>query len=187
MNCPNPLRIKAARGFSLIELLVVITVIAILTALTMGVMGFANKFAAKRECETQIALLENAIEQYHGDVGVYPEGNNSLVLYRALFGDGVGDDGVVGTDDDGEPDGVPDEGATVYLPQLNPRTNEKKMVKLSGGRPVGLIDPWESEFLYVGGDEYKEQMNNPDFDLSSKGPDRKNSTREEQGDDLDNW
>jgi len=187
MNTPKSLKIKGAAGFTLVELLVVITIIVILTALTIGAMGWVQRLAAVKKCRAQMALLENAIQQYHADTETYPEGDTSLVVYQALFGDGVGPDGVLGTLDDEAPDGERDDGARVYLPDLDPKTNSSKMVKVSGSRATGLMDPWGSEYMYMGGTSFKAEMNNPDFDLSSKGPDGKNKTPAEQADDLKNW
>jgi prepilin-type N-terminal cleavage/methylation domain-containing protein len=187
MNTPKSLKIRGTAGFTLVELLVVITIIVILTALTIGAMGLVQKMAAVKKCRAQMALLENGLEQYHADTGIYPEGNTSLAVYQALFGDGVGPDGVLGTLDDEAADGKPDDGAKIYLPDLDPQTNPSKMVKVSGSRATGLIDPFGGEYIYMGGASFKTEMNNPDFDLSSKGPDGKNKTPAEQGDDLKNW
>ena len=176
------LKTSQSRGFTLIELLVVITIIVILTGLTLGAMGWVQKKAAVDKCKAQIALLENGLEQFHADNGYYPEGDNSMVVYQALFGDGVNPDGTFGA-----ADGKPDPGLKVYIPDLNPASNPKKMVKLSGNRPVGLIDPFGNDYEYLGGAANKAEMNNPDFDLSSVGPDGQDRSEADRADDIKNW
>ena len=174
MKTPQFQASRRLRGFSLVELLVVITIIVILTGLTIGAMGWVNKKAAIDKARTQMALLENGLEQYKADVGSYPEGNSSMDLYMALFGDGVGEDGILGTDDDTSPDGRPDEGARVYIADLDPNTNPRQMVEVRNNRPTKLIDPFGSEWNYESyppGSSGHARMNNPDFDLSSSGPD----------------
>lgn len=187
MKTPKFANNRPQRGFSLVELLVVITIIVILSGLTIGAMGWVQRKAAVDKAKAQLALLENGLEQYHADTGTYPEGNKSLVVYIALFGDGVGPDGVQGTGDDTSPDGKPDPGARTYLPQLDPNNNSAQMLKLSGTRATGLLDPFGSEWKYMGGAKYKQSMKNPDFDLSSPGPDGKDRSTTEKADDIKNW
>lgn len=65
----------AARGtsaFTLIELLLVITIIVLLVGLTVGVAGYANQKAARSRAETEIKALSAALENYKADNGIYP-------------------------------------------------------------------------------------------------------------------
>lgn len=191
MNSPKVLEIKQKGGFTLVELLVVITIIVILTGLTLGAMGWVQKKAAVDKAKTQLALLENALEQYHADTGTYPGGNgrkgSGLAVYQALFGDGVGEDGVLDDSEIGKVRGRPDAGAKVYLPDLDPKTNPSQMVQTgSGSRPTGLIDPFGGEWHYRSGALARGRANNPDFDLFSYGADGKTGG-EFAADDIDNW
>lgn len=182
MNPPKSLKTNRSPGFTLVELLVVITIIVVLATLTVGAMGYVQKKAAVDKTRTQIALLENGLEQFYADNGYYPEGDNSLVVYQALFGDGINPDGTFGT-----PDGIPDEGATVYIQDLDPATDSRGMIKKSGNQPTGLVDPFGGDYLYMSGPAFKAQMNNPDFDLSSKGPDGRDQSDKDRADDIVNW
>jgi prepilin-type N-terminal cleavage/methylation domain-containing protein len=93
-------------AFTLIELIVVITVIVILTGLVLSTVGYARKKGARARAETEIAAISAACESYKSDNGVYPRDANSstdlldakvagdpnayqaasLYLYNALFG-----------------------------------------------------------------------------------------------------
>src|SRR5437762_6722613 len=93
-------------AFTLIELIVVITVIIILTGLVLSTVGYAQKKGARARAATEIAAMSAALESYKADNGVYPNNgdtNNldartsgnasspsynlaSLALYNLLFG-----------------------------------------------------------------------------------------------------
>jgi general secretion pathway protein G len=93
-------------AFTLIELIVVVTVIVILTGLVLSTVGYVQKKAARSRAETEIAAMSAALESYKADNGTYPrnpdtDGLNaqiagnpnasqyqraSLCLYNALFG-----------------------------------------------------------------------------------------------------
>ena len=93
-------------SFTLIELIVVTTVIIILTGLVLSTVGYIQKKGARARAETEIAAMSAACENYKADNSVYPrnpdtDGLNaqiagnpntsqyqraSLYLYNALFG-----------------------------------------------------------------------------------------------------
>lgn len=187
MNTPNKSQeINRLRGFTLIELLVVVTIIVVLSGLTIGISGYVQGKAAVSKAQTQIKLLENALEQYAADANGLPEveDETGLVIYMMLFGDGVGPDGVLSTLEAQNPQltGVPSEGARVYLADLDPRTNIQKMLRVQDDIPTALVDPWGSPWRFRSGDGIK--VMNPDFDLWSAGPDGDFDTLE---DNVKNW
>jgi len=59
-------------AFTLIELIVVVGIIAILSALVLSTVGYARKKAARARAETEIAGMSAACESYKADNGVYP-------------------------------------------------------------------------------------------------------------------
>jgi general secretion pathway protein G len=164
-------------GFSLIELLAVITIIVILAALTVAGMGYVNEKQAASKAEVQIKLLENAIEAYKLDNGSYPgtSANTPVAgtgvssqLYRALYLDGATN------------------GTTIYLPQLDP--NDSKHGWLEGtGTSTKIVDPWGNEYRYRKGTNSQ----NPDFDLWTVGKDGKtntaSATHKDNKDDIGNF
>jgi prepilin-type N-terminal cleavage/methylation domain-containing protein len=62
----------AAAAFTLIEMLVVISIIAILAGMVLYLVAPANDARVRRAVEAQMAQLELAIGQYHADKGFYP-------------------------------------------------------------------------------------------------------------------
>jgi prepilin-type N-terminal cleavage/methylation domain-containing protein len=67
-------------AFTLIELIVVTTVIVILTGLVLSTVGYVQKKAARARAETEIAAMSAACESYKADYGVYPFNSNTNTL-----------------------------------------------------------------------------------------------------------
>src|SRR5438132_10544246 len=65
-------------AFTLIELIVVVTVITILAGLVLSTVGYARKKGALSRAETEIAAMSAACESYKADNGIYPRGNADL-------------------------------------------------------------------------------------------------------------
>lgn len=181
---------RRRQGFTLIELLTVISIIVVLAGLSVVGYNAASSGTAKKKARLQLRLLGNGIQQYHADAGAYPlatgdgSAQESLLIYSMCFGDGVGEDGLVGTEDDVEVDGKPDDGGTIYLSELDPSAGGKWFA----GRnpPTALYDPWGRFWSYRSGHS---SSINPKFDLWSPGPDGKtNSTPDATTeDDVKNW
>ncbi|MEM1158579.1 MAG: prepilin-type N-terminal cleavage/methylation domain-containing protein [Verrucomicrobiota bacterium] len=64
--------IRTSRGFTLVELLVVIVIIGILVGIVIGVGGNLRQKAAAARAQTEIAAIELALERYKIDNGDYP-------------------------------------------------------------------------------------------------------------------
>ncbi len=87
---------SGTRAFTLIELLTVIAIIAILAAITIGVMSFAQSKAAEQRTRAVIALVESGLEKYKDEHGEYPRPHDNtgdgvagaIALYQALNDDG---------------------------------------------------------------------------------------------------
>lgn len=91
-------------GFTVIELLVVITIIALLFALTIGGFTYAQKSAARSRTTAAMSAMKSALERYSQEFGEYPAPQNpgdtiaigdktyevgaAAMLYQALSGDG---------------------------------------------------------------------------------------------------
>jgi type II secretory pathway pseudopilin PulG len=119
LSIPSPFDIRAssfrARGaFTIVELLVVITIIIILAGLILSTVGYVQNKGARSRAETEIAAMSAALESYKADNGIYPKNTDtdnldpiadldpsqaapnkytkaSLYLYEQLSGDSDGD------------------------------------------------------------------------------------------------
>jgi general secretion pathway protein G len=158
-------------GFTLVEILVVITIIGILMALTLGIAGAANRNAAKSKATAEMGALLQEIDLFKADTGSYPtpksvNGTPTLPQafynwYEVKYGNG---------------NGVEDAEDRIY------KTTE---VGLSGGEKYP-VDPWGQPYVYL------HNTSNPlIFFLGSKGPDTKwgdgtpnTSSNFGEGDDL---
>lgn len=71
------------KGFTLIELLIVITIIAILAAI--GLVSYTTflKTARDNRRQSDLKLIQSALEQYHGDQKYYPY-TDSVILGSPL-------------------------------------------------------------------------------------------------------
>ena len=171
---------RRASGFTMLELLVVVSVILVLMGLLVAVLpGIVRSFRAG-EATARLALLDTAISRYYGDVGVYPLSASAdpYSLYNSLMGaDGRGP--MIKKQDGTDVRLAP------YLPNLDPK--EVREVK-EGSVVKGhlLLDPWGVPWHYqenasrFGGKltqaEYEQKMSvgvhNPDsFDLFTSGAD----------------
>ena len=101
-------------GFSLIELLVVVSIIVILAGITINVMSSVNR---KRDASTtskNILMVRTKLEAFYNEQGYYPVGQDatSACVYKALSGDPTGQGA--------NPTG------TIYWPELNDDRNPRR-------------------------------------------------------------
>lgn len=184
MKAPKTIRFQSA--FTLVEMLVTISIMILMAGLVVGSMGYVQDKQARSKAKVQIRRLAAAIENYRTDMGAYPgeptgtdtgqffggvdastdpEGRFSSLLYNALFHDGYQFAEEI---TQGNEDGVTD---TIYLGELDPRGNKQGWIDdpTTTDVPRGLliVDPWGNEYRYRVGDNAQ----NPDFDLWSAGKD----------------
>jgi len=73
------IKMRSQRGFTLVELLIVLSLISILAA--MGVVQYRNSVTLGREAvlRRNLFAMRDAIDQYYADKGRYPESLQTLV------------------------------------------------------------------------------------------------------------
>jgi prepilin-type N-terminal cleavage/methylation domain-containing protein len=142
------------RAFTLIELLTVIGIIAILAAITFGVVKGVNERAAIGQAKAELASLAQALEAYKLQYGDYPQTTDKAIFLQSL----IGRKGPKGADITGR--------SLVEVAKFTLST--------SGGDPVAtpalyLLDPWGRQYNYY----YKATASwtAPSYVVMSAGPD----------------
>lgn len=71
--------LKQQRGFSLVELMIVVIILGILVAIAIPVYRVSQKEAETKACKSNQRLIESAAEQYYLKEGSYPSDVDALV------------------------------------------------------------------------------------------------------------
>lgn len=141
------------KGFTLIELIVVIGIIALLAAIAVPVINGARKSAAITKAKTDLQTITTALEQYRIDHGDYPRAEwdtdnalNMPVLGWALFSPGpltgIGADGANGPGFRIRAGGQ----GRVYGPYLKDGALDVRMDATTGA--VDVLDTWGNPIQY---------------------------------------
>ena len=72
-------RIHSQKGFTLIELMVVILIIAILVAIAVPVFNIARNAAYRRTCQASLRTLDGAVQTYNASEDGWPSGVSALI------------------------------------------------------------------------------------------------------------
>ena len=149
--CSFPLP-RQRRGFTLLELLAVIGVIAILTGIVIGVGRRVSESGKVSRARAELAVLGAALESYRVAHGDYPRTAEPAQLLQALIG--RRDPGLAVIS------GRALLETTRFSLSADPYTNETAL----------LLDPWDQPYHYA----YKAMpgWTNPTFVLASVGPDQ---------------
>src|SRR5258705_4682173 len=113
---PRSSHIRPARpGFTLVELLVVIFIVALLITLLLGAVHLAQNKSRIAKTKADLAAIATALEQYHSDFKTYPGVSEPVmthtILAKALIGPGYRfDDGA--------------DGHGLRIPMFDPVTNK---------------------------------------------------------------
>lgn len=176
------MRNKHPKGFTLIEILVVISIIAILATLVTAGLAVARQRAHKEATNTTITKILNALTVYKNAYYAYPPSQGTYEGAKALYF-------YLGTklDLDGG-----------YDPTSGESTQLKFGPAVSGGfqktelADNAVIDAWGTQLTYKNpGEDHSDKngVNNSDFvDIESFGPNQKDDPDGSSGDDdINNW
>jgi prepilin-type N-terminal cleavage/methylation domain-containing protein len=172
------------QAFTLLELLVVITIIVILAGLILATTGYVQKKGARSRAESEIAGISAAMESYKADNGIYPrdptantatdklnaktDGNStsgnpsgatypsaSLVLYRALSGDRNLDRSVSAADESFNIDGSALSPPLTQLPNTYFAFKPNMLLPRGGtGTVTAISDPFGNSYGYSTANQY---------------------------------
>jgi len=160
------------RAFTLIELLIVIAIIGILSAISLGVVKGVKERAGINRAKAELAILSTALDAYKRQYGDYPQAGQSAGSDSATSAEGTTDANVEGTS-------ISAGLASVKLfnalaGKLGPGTSSSKMAEITGKSFVDLgaltlesskvedlpastgtssvnntfLDPWGNRYLY---------------------------------------
>ena len=132
---------RAGGAFTIVELLVAITIITILAGLILSTVGYVQRKGARSRAEAEIAAISAALESYKADNGIYPThdgSNGGHALYEALSGDG--NDLIGGTT---APAGTPGSSGKSYMSLKN------NMLKpIPPDTTARVVDPFGNDYGY---------------------------------------
>lgn len=157
---------RGSAGFTLIEVITVITIILILAGLVVSGAGFVKDRQANEKARVQIALISKAVEDYKLDMGYYPSTDDSAdgsgqskILFKELYYNALSDTT-----------------NKLYLAELDPAVGKQKWTSGTASKATTIVDPWGVEYRYRSAIKSDGKANNstqnPDFDLWSSGKDK---------------
>lgn len=73
------------KGFSLVEILIVISIIAILSGMILSFSGVLQKKTRDTQRESQLRVLQSALQQYYADQNKYPNSLNAELSSGSPF------------------------------------------------------------------------------------------------------
>lgn len=77
------------RGITLVELLIVVMILGALAAIALPRISQSASNARQRACDTNVSLINSAIEMYYVDTGSYPAALTNVTNNTTYFPDGA--------------------------------------------------------------------------------------------------
>ncbi|MBI4037376.1 prepilin-type N-terminal cleavage/methylation domain-containing protein [Candidatus Daviesbacteria bacterium] len=103
------------RGFTLVELLITVSIIAVLASISIGVFANIQKSSRDSKRKSDLAIVQGVLEQYRADQGFYPRIINAVAGANPYWMDR---DGLALTNSLGIGDPVPPSIVRTYLQKL---------------------------------------------------------------------
>ncbi|RKY10127.1 MAG: hypothetical protein DRP66_00475 [Planctomycetota bacterium] len=80
---------KKREGVTLIELLIVVLILAALSAIAIPRISQSAQNAKQNACDTNVDVINSAIEMYNADTGGYPAAMSDVTGSATYFPDGA--------------------------------------------------------------------------------------------------
>ncbi len=193
---------KLRRAFTLVEVLVVITIIAFLVAAVWAAREYMLAQSREKATVTNLSLIAAALEEYKSDNITLPLGEgdeySGHLLYSMLSGD-TNNDSEIDDDKSGQRRRRYIESIAYIstvdrdLPTGLPAVKLKLKGARAGNKPrYVFVDAWKKPFRYTTGCEAETTNDRPgsginaDFDVFSTGPDMDGDIARGNGVDADN-
>lgn len=151
----TPRSARAARGFSLIEILVVITIIGLLLGMVAVAVSRQGQMGRITDCKARISQISLLLESYADRTGDYPPSRLSLIGVRDANDLNEGVETMVAALMAADYGGQrPNER---WL--INNDDDSSQQVKLANGSRalLELSDPWESPIVYIVFGDYERE------------------------------
>jgi len=147
-----PFRVTRDGGFTLLEILLVVALVAVLSGLVLGVGRYARDRGRTARASAELASLAAALESYRLAFGDYPRTDRSPGLLQALLGRrGPQGDAITAR-------------SMIEAGRFSLRAGDPLLSEASE-----MLDPWGEAYGYA----YKSELpwSNPSYVLYSGGPD----------------
>ncbi len=190
MNTENSQRNRwGQRGFTLMELLIVISLIAVLAGMVLAAMPAIINKVKRDQAKLAVKELTAGLSSYKLDNGWYPINRTdpvqgAFVLYQYLSGD---------FDIDGNLDPATSD-TKIYVPGIDWNTSKSQSQQRVGevGGKYALVDPFGSPIRYLceppGVKDKNRKTRNPTYDIWSLGGSDANATNTKARSNwLTNW
>lgn len=176
-------------AFTLMELLVVISIIALLAAMTMGAFSYVQKAAMRNRTTATHRGIISGLENYNSEYGEFPQPTgaggtetfhgksyntgSAKMLYQALTGDGSNMI-MIASGGGAASNGRWEDGEKMQLTDM-----PKEMYTFQGQNLYMLLDGFNHPFQYTKGGAA--DAVNPTYDLWSYGEDEENTKATDKG------
>ena len=155
---------RANRGFTLVELLVVISIIVVLAAMSFGAANMAINKAKKLQTSNDAMGLQTALNNYYTEYSKLPD--------FGMTGDEAQTDGQTGAElltillgkEEVTDDMQNKKQITFLTAKVSKNKNKGGLVYSNGGSgstPEGLYDAWGNPFYLKFDDDYDGEINDP--------------------------
>jgi len=80
---------KQKKGVTLFELLIVVILLGVLSAVAIPRISKSSTNAKSKTCDTNVDVINTAIEMYHAEIGSYPASAAAIMGNTTYFPDGA--------------------------------------------------------------------------------------------------